>query len=324
MRVPGLTFVQARGNYVDNDGWHYAFAIHATANTASDTAEASYASHRTDGVSAHFYVDADSVTQALDTDRRAGHAGSAYGNNNAIAWEFTGQNSWSRARWLESIAWAEVGRVIAYIVRHDPDYAGWQNRRASVSEMRANPRVKALYGHNDMRLAWGGTDHTDPGPSFPWDRLHQAIAEALGDSTPEVPSGGTGMSEWYAGPTPAGLRGDQVTQGPPGQWPSGEQRDTVIAWGAFHAATAATNTQKILGLVEALAVAHPDISDEDIAAVKDAAKSGTVEGMAGFREQLVAAVVDALPNGGGSAGGYDVDTIKAALRAVFADAGQEG
>jgi len=180
MKVPGFRFVQAAGNYTDRDGLHFGVAIHATANTASDEAESSYASHREDGTSAHAYVDGDSLTQALDTDRKAGHAGSAYGNENAIAIEFTGLNSWSRDKWLASIAWGEVGRWIAYILKNDPDYRGFQIRRASVAEMKANPLVKAFYGHDDMRRAWGGTDHTDPGPNFPWDRLLGAVNAAVG------------------------------------------------------------------------------------------------------------------------------------------------
>ncbi|SCL42191.1 hypothetical protein GA0074692_6702 [Micromonospora pallida] len=40
-------------------------------------------------------------------------------------------------------------------------------RRATVAEMKANPKVRAFYGHNDMRLAWGGTSHTDPVPTSP-------------------------------------------------------------------------------------------------------------------------------------------------------------
>jgi N-acetyl-anhydromuramyl-L-alanine amidase AmpD len=179
MKVPGFRFVQAAGSYTDKDGRHYGVAIHATANTATDTAEASYASHRTDGTSGHAYVDADSLTQALDTDRKAGHAGSAYGNENAIAVEITGLNSWTRERWLSSVAWDELARWLAYIIRNDPDYAGFQVRRATVAEMIANPRVQAFYGHDDMRRAWGGTDHTDPGPNFPWDRLLMAVAQAL-------------------------------------------------------------------------------------------------------------------------------------------------
>lgn len=189
MRVPGFRFVQAKGDYADKDGLHYGFAIHATANTASDEAETAYAAHRTDGTSAHGYVDWDSLTQALDTDRKAGHAGSAYGNENAIAIEFTGLNSYTRQRWLDSIAWSQVGAWIAYILRNDPDYRGFQVRRAGVDEMRANPRVKAFYGHDDMRRAWGGTDHTDPGPNFPWDRLFQAVNDALGGAPATTTSG---------------------------------------------------------------------------------------------------------------------------------------
>ena len=180
MRIPGITFHQGRNDYSDADGMHYGIAIHNTSNTANDTSEASYADHRTDGTSSHFYCDADSVTQSLDTNDRAGHAGSKQGNDNAIAFELTGTNDKSRQWWLDNIAWPKLGYVIAYILQHDPDYKGFQVRRASVQEMRDNPKVKAFYSHNDMRLAWGGTDHDDPGPNFPWDRLFSAVNAALG------------------------------------------------------------------------------------------------------------------------------------------------
>jgi len=180
MRIPGIPFHQGRNDYTDGDGRHYGFAIHNTSNTASDENEASYADHRTDGTSSHFYVDADSVIQSLDTDAKAGHAGSRYGNENAIAFEITGTNDKSRQWWLDNVAWDRLGYVIAYILQHDPDYAGFQVRRANVSEMRTNPSVKAFYSHDDMRQAWGGTDHTDPGPGFAWDRLFSAVNAALG------------------------------------------------------------------------------------------------------------------------------------------------
>lgn len=179
MRIPGIPFHQGRNDYTDVDGMHYGIAIHNTSNVASDVAEASYADHRPDGTSAHFYVDADSVTQSLDTNARAGHAGSRQGNDNAIAFELTGTNDRSRQWWLDNIAWGKLGEVIAYILRNDPDYQGFQVRRALVAEMRGNPRVRAFYGHDDMRRAWGGTDHTDPGPGFPWDRLFAAVNAAL-------------------------------------------------------------------------------------------------------------------------------------------------
>jgi len=179
MIVPGFRFVQAKGNYPDRDGRHYGIAIHATANTASDEAEAAYAAHRADGTSAHAYVDGDSLTQALDTERKAGHAGSGTGNENSIAIEITGLNSWTREQWLTRVAWDELARWITAVLRGDPDFRGFQVRRASVAEMKANPKVQAFYGHDDMRRAWGGTDHTDPGPNFPWDHLLAVVNGAL-------------------------------------------------------------------------------------------------------------------------------------------------
>lgn len=180
MRVPEIPFVQGRNDYDDTDGRHYGWCIHNTSNDASDEGEVSYAARRTDGVSSHFYHDRDSVTQSLDTDDKAGHAGSAQGNENALASEFTGSNGMSRAWWLANVDWAETGRVMAYVLTHDPDFVGFEVRRASVAEMKSNPKVKAFYGHDDARRAWGGTTHTDPGPGFPWDRLFEAVNAALG------------------------------------------------------------------------------------------------------------------------------------------------
>lgn len=178
MKASGVTFVQGRNRY--GTSTKYGIAIHNTSNDASDAGEASYASRRTDGVSSHFYADHDSVTQSLDTRDVAGHAGSTNGNTYAIAVEITGANGWTRDRWLRSVAWDQLGAVLAQVIRHHWPDGSFQVRRATVEQMRTNPRVKALYGHNDMRQAWGGTTHTDPGPSFPWDRLTTAIKDALG------------------------------------------------------------------------------------------------------------------------------------------------
>lgn len=171
MRVPGIPYVQGRNAYADRDSKKYAIAIHNTSNNASDENEASYATRRTDDVSSHFYCDKDSVIQSLDTNSRAGHAGNYNGNENAVAVEITGGNGLSRQWWIDNVAWDKLGSVLATVCKA----YGIAVRRASVSEMQRNPTVKAFYGHDDMRRAWGGTDHTDPGPNFPWDRLFQAV-----------------------------------------------------------------------------------------------------------------------------------------------------
>lgn len=186
MRVPSIPYVQGRNDYTDSDGLKFGLAWHNTSNNASDEAEASYATRRTDGISSHFYADGDSVTQSIDTADRVGHAGSKQGNENAICFEIRGANGWTRAQWLAGVDWDEVAKVAAYVIRvHWPD-GSFQNRRATVAEMKANPKVKAHYGHDDMRRAWGGTTHTDPGPGFPWDHLIAKIAQALGSTTEET------------------------------------------------------------------------------------------------------------------------------------------
>lgn len=181
MRVPGIPYVQGRNGYSDSDGTKTGIAIHNTSNDATAEQEASYATRRTDGISAHFYVDSNSIVQSLDTNARAGHAGSSEGNQNAVAVEITGVNAWTRQQWLDRVAWDKLGAVLAVVCKR----YGIQVRRASVSEMKSNPKVKAFYGHNDMRLAWGGTSHTDPGPNFPWDRLFAAVNAALNPTAPE-------------------------------------------------------------------------------------------------------------------------------------------
>lgn len=175
MRAPGIPFIQGRNFSADPDGTKYGIAIHNTSNTATASAEASYATRRTDSVSAHFYVDSTQVIQSLDTQVKAWHAGSAAGNDHAVAVEICGVNSWNRQQWLDRVAWDKLAPVLAAVCRA----YGIAVRRASVAEMKAHPRVKAFYGHDDMRQAWGGTTHTDPGPNFPWDRLFQAVNAAL-------------------------------------------------------------------------------------------------------------------------------------------------
>jgi N-acetyl-anhydromuramyl-L-alanine amidase AmpD len=173
MKVPGLPFIQGRNDYGDLDP--VAVAIHCTDNNASAEAEAQYATRRTDGVGSHFYVDDNSIVQSIRTDRRTGHAGSGTGNRNSIAVEITGRTSWSRQRWLDSVAWDRLAEVLAVVCRH----YDIEPRRATVAEMKRNPKVRAFYGHNDMRLAWGGTTHTDPGSTFPWDHLLAKVRAAL-------------------------------------------------------------------------------------------------------------------------------------------------
>lgn len=139
--------------------------IHCTQNTASAANEASYAKRRTDSVSSHYYVDDREIVQSLDTDYVAHHVGSYTGNMHGISYEITGLIQWSRSRWLSSVAWD----LLATQIRRDCAEHGITPRLLTVAEIRAGKT--GIITHNQARLAWGGTDHTDPGPNFPMDHL---------------------------------------------------------------------------------------------------------------------------------------------------------
>jgi hypothetical protein len=179
VKISGVKFVQGRNGYSDGDGHKYGIAVHNTSNNAAAANEASYATRRTDGTSAHFYVDRTEVIQSLDTRVKAGHAGSREGNENAVAVEIVGVNGKTRQWWLDNVCWDNLGAALAVVCRN----YGVSARRASVAEMKANPKVRAFYSHDDMRRAWGGTTHTDPGDGFCWDRLFEAVNAHLPSPT---------------------------------------------------------------------------------------------------------------------------------------------
>lgn len=155
-------------------------AIHNTSNDATAEGEASYARRREDRVSSQYYCDNNSLLQSLDTALRAYHAGSSTGNSLAIAYEITGTNSKTRAWWLANVAWPLLARQIAADCRE----FGIAARLLTVAEIKAG-KLTGIITHDQMRQAWGGTTHTDPGPNFPLDHLLALVqAELNGDDMP--------------------------------------------------------------------------------------------------------------------------------------------
>lgn len=172
MRLSDVTYVQGRNRR--RPATHkYGVAIHNTSNAqfASAEKEASYAARRTDGIGTHLFVDRVTVIQSMDTEDYCWHAGSSIGNHNAVSCEIVGTNNMSRQWWIDNVNWIKLGKALAQICQHYDIPV----RRCTVAEMKRNPRVKGFYSHNDMRLAWGGTTHTDPGDNFPWDVLFRYV-----------------------------------------------------------------------------------------------------------------------------------------------------
>ena len=150
-----------------------------TSRTAENTA--AYFANPGDGrnVSSHYTVDNDSVVQCVRLKDSAWTVGNRPGNNRGINWELSGFASQSRAQWLDDFGLAMFGQIRP-ILRSDAAKFGIPLTRRTVAELKAwKPGITS---HNDLRLAFGGTTHTDPGPNFPWDVFLQTMNQG-GDVT---------------------------------------------------------------------------------------------------------------------------------------------
>lgn len=196
MSIPELPYVKYLGtgrNYRrDNNGKAVGtkkkyVAIHNTSNSAPSRNEASYATRRTDSVSSQFYIDDNEAFQSLPSEWVAWHAGSNTGNTYAISLEITGFNSTNN--WLGDPDDIDMSaRITADMCRK----WGIQPKYLSVAEMKAG-NVTGIVTHDRMRQAWGGTDHTDPGPNFPMAYFIAKVQEFLGQAPAPQPGSGSAL-----------------------------------------------------------------------------------------------------------------------------------
>lgn len=182
---PELAFVQAagytRGRPLGPPIWQVVHDMEASEYSGRAESTAAYFANPGDGrsVSAHYSWDNNSGVQSVLLRDSAWTVGSREGNYLGINHEFAGFARQTRAQWLDPFGWA-MFRTSAPIIRKDNAKFGIPVRRLSVAELRAFR--KGFTSHNDLRLAFGGTTHTDPGPNFPWDVFLQIVE---GDDMPD-------------------------------------------------------------------------------------------------------------------------------------------
>jgi N-acetyl-anhydromuramyl-L-alanine amidase AmpD len=178
---PELNFVQAAGYSKGRpDGPPLWIVIHdMEAGESSDRAESTavYFASGAGGrqVSSHYCADNNSIIQCVKLADVAWTVGNRPGNNRGINWELAGFARQTRAEWLDPFGRAMLGRMAPYVVADAAKY-GIPIRRCTVDDLKAfRPGITS---HNDLRLAFGVTTHTDPGPNFPWDVFMAYLEEA--------------------------------------------------------------------------------------------------------------------------------------------------
>jgi len=179
---PGLPFVQAQGYTKGRpDGpplwivWH---SMEASEHSARAESTAAYFANPSDGraVSAHLCGDDNSDIQCVDEDDSAWTVGNRPGNYRGVNIELAGFARQSRADWLDPFGRAMFARLAPIVAA---SMTRWHipNRWCTVADLKAHRPGHTT--HNDLREAFGGTTHTDPGAGFPRDHVLRVVAAAL-------------------------------------------------------------------------------------------------------------------------------------------------
>lgn len=131
------------------------------------------------GTSAHSIFDADSGVEMVRASTIAYHCG-AKGNVVGIGVEHAGRARFTRAQWLTP-AGERMLRASAKWTAAKAKALGIPPRWLTLTQLARGER--GFCTHNDVRLALGGTTHSDPGAGFPYDLYMQWVLEAMGTAT---------------------------------------------------------------------------------------------------------------------------------------------
>lgn len=101
----------------------------------------------------------------------------------AYAYRDHPERAYTRAQWLSPQVWPAVVRAAAR-AKELCERFNIPKVRLSVADLKAGHR--GICGHVDVSYAFGQTDHSDPGPNFPWAEFMALVL----DRVPQTPSRG--------------------------------------------------------------------------------------------------------------------------------------
>lgn len=156
--------------------------------------------------SAHVCVDNNSAVRCVADGDRAWHAPGANGDGLGI--ELAGYARQSRAEWLDQYSKGvldQAARVVSgWCQKHDIPA-----RKLTVAELKAGKR--GVVGHRDVSAAYGQTDHSDPGPNFPWDYFLSRVSAYMGPQKPAPSVPGKPKPRYTPPAFPKGLKPNSPT-----------------------------------------------------------------------------------------------------------------
>ena len=124
--------------------------------------------------SAHVCVDSDSIVQCVH-DRDVAYAAPG-ANEDGIHIEIPGYGRQTREEWLDPYGLKALrnGAIVAanYCLKYDLPVCHLTNTQLLNGE-------KGWVGHYQISEVYKKTDHTDPGPNFPWDTIMEMMAQEV-------------------------------------------------------------------------------------------------------------------------------------------------
>lgn len=159
--------------------------IHVTVNAPGTPAE-NVANYQINSQSGSYHELTDTSIKHLieNTDDWMTWSSGNFGNNCGLHRSFVMRGTESRDEWLR------YDRMLREAAARDAVWCRKYNIppvKLTPADLRAGK--KGFCGHLETGQAWGGTDHVDPGPGFPWDVYLGYVREAMG----QVPAQGGNM-----------------------------------------------------------------------------------------------------------------------------------
>ncbi|HVQ96369.1 MAG TPA: N-acetylmuramoyl-L-alanine amidase [Mycobacteriales bacterium] len=134
------------------------------------------------GTSAHAIFDPGEGIEMVKPDRIAFHVGPG-GNGFSLGTEHCGRTALTKEQWLSPDARSMLRRSAEWNAQYARTF-DIPPRWLSLTELAAGK--SGFCTHNDIRLVFGGTTHSDPGPNFPYAwYMSQVQAFHAGKPAPE-------------------------------------------------------------------------------------------------------------------------------------------